>query len=211
MRSLSFVYNSTSCETALANEAAALSEIPYRSHSLRYGNLNDFMIDIPRLEDALHRERFVFFALFDFKLCAFISGGFLLLFAFAFPDKQVRLCVSSVVFYLKFKTHSNFTIVNSDYASSLNYPQQVSMATTFNNMFYKSAKTLNELVMRLGNQTYDEINIIIDNAEKPKKMPETNPFLIQDFVKKSVSRHEQIENMKYTRQGKIQFTTKDPI
>ncbi|GBM43217.1 hypothetical protein AVEN_76354-1 [Araneus ventricosus] len=85
------------------------------------------------------------------------------------------------------------------------------MATTFNNMFYKGAKTLKDLVMRLGNQTYEEINIIIANAEKPKKMPQTNPFLIQDFVKKSVSLHEQIENRKYTRQGKIQFTTKDPI
>ncbi|GBN40870.1 hypothetical protein AVEN_118495-1 [Araneus ventricosus] len=77
------------------------------------------------------------------------------------------------------------------------------MASTSNNMFYKSAKTLNELVMRLGNQTYEEINIIIANAEKPKKMPQTNPFLIQEFVKKSVSRHEQIENMKYTRQVHI--------
>ncbi|GBM78121.1 hypothetical protein AVEN_17047-1 [Araneus ventricosus] len=78
-------------------------------------------------------------------------------------------------------------------------------------MFYKSAKSLNELVMRLGNQTYAEINIVIANAEKTKKLPRTNPFLIQDFVKQSVSRHEQIENMKHTRQGKIMFTTKDPI
>ncbi|GBM70554.1 hypothetical protein AVEN_267244-1 [Araneus ventricosus] len=86
------------------------------------------------------------------------------------------------------------------------------MATISNNMFYKSAKTLNELVIRLGNQTYAEINILIANAEKPKKMPQTNPFLIQDFVKKSVSRHEQMnENMKHTRQDKILFTTKDPI
>ncbi|GBO32965.1 hypothetical protein AVEN_180818-1 [Araneus ventricosus] len=98
---------------------------------------------------------------------------------------QVSLSVSRVVFFLKIKTHSDFTIVNSDYAISLNYSQQVSMATTFNNMFYKSAKTLNELVMRLGSQTYDEINIIIANAEKPKKLPQSNPFLIQDFVKKS--------------------------
>ncbi|GBM70428.1 hypothetical protein AVEN_154427-1 [Araneus ventricosus] len=86
------------------------------------------------------------------------------------------------------------------------------MATISNNMFYKSAKTLNELVMRLGNQTYAQISILIANAEKPKKMPQTNPFLIQDFVKKkSVSRHEQIENMKHTQQSKILFTTKDPI
>ncbi|GBM88463.1 hypothetical protein AVEN_126658-1 [Araneus ventricosus] len=61
------------------------------------------------------------------------------------------------------------------------------MASTSNNMFFKSAKTINELVMRLGNQTYEEINVIIANAEKPKKMPQTNPFLVQDFVKKSVA------------------------
>ncbi|GBM35535.1 hypothetical protein AVEN_106761-1 [Araneus ventricosus] len=86
------------------------------------------------------------------------------------------------------------------------------MASTSKNMFFKSAKTLNELVMRLGNQTYEGINIIIANAEKTKKMPQTNPFLVQDFIKKNyINRHDKIENMKYTRQGKIQFTTKDPI
>ncbi|GBM23958.1 hypothetical protein AVEN_198194-1 [Araneus ventricosus] len=85
------------------------------------------------------------------------------------------------------------------------------MASTSSNMFFKSAKTINELVMRLGNQNYEEINVIIANAEKSKKMPQTNPFLVQDSVKKSVSYHEQIANMKYTRQGKFQFTTKDPI
>ncbi|GBO14946.1 hypothetical protein AVEN_109047-1 [Araneus ventricosus] len=74
-------------------------------------------------------------------------------------------------------------------------------------MFFKSAKTLNELVMHLGNQKYEEISIIIVNAEKPQKMPQTNPFLVEDFVKKSINRHEQTENMKYTRQ----FTTKDPV
>ncbi|GBO29164.1 hypothetical protein AVEN_236305-1 [Araneus ventricosus] len=85
------------------------------------------------------------------------------------------------------------------------------MASISNNMFFKSAKAINELVMRLGNQTYEEINVIIANAEKSKKMSQTNPFLVQDFVKKSVSHHEQIANMKYTRQGKFQFSTKDPI
>ncbi|GBM32711.1 hypothetical protein AVEN_223485-1 [Araneus ventricosus] len=85
------------------------------------------------------------------------------------------------------------------------------MASTSNNMFFKSAKTLNELVMRLGNQNYEEINIIIANAEKSKQIPQTNPFLVQDFIKKSINRHERIENMKFTRQGKIQFTTKNPI
>ncbi|GBM04764.1 hypothetical protein AVEN_20206-1 [Araneus ventricosus] len=107
--------------------------------------------------------------------------------------------------------YSNFTILTSDYVSTLNSSQQISMASASNSVFFKSAKTLNELVMRLGNQKYEEINIIIANAEKTKKMPQTNPFLVQNFIKKSSNRHEQIENMKYTRQDKIQFTTKDPI
>ncbi|GBN85178.1 hypothetical protein AVEN_187298-1 [Araneus ventricosus] len=42
-------------------------------------------------------------------------------------------------------------------------------------------------------------------------MPQTNPFLVQDFIKKSINRHQLIDNMRYTRQDKIQFTTKDPI
>ncbi|GBN88339.1 hypothetical protein AVEN_66766-1 [Araneus ventricosus] len=42
-------------------------------------------------------------------------------------------------------------------------------------------------------------------------MPQTNPFLVQNFIKNSINRHQQIDNMRYTRHGKIQFTTKDPI
>ncbi|GBL82270.1 hypothetical protein AVEN_252446-1 [Araneus ventricosus] len=65
--------------------------------------------------------------------------------------------------------------------------------------------------MRLGTLQYEEINIIILNADKSKKMPQTNPFLVQDFIKKSTNRRQQIDNKRYTRQGKIQLTTKDPI
>ncbi|GBN82715.1 hypothetical protein AVEN_250900-1 [Araneus ventricosus] len=72
-------------------------------------------------------------------------------------------------------------------------------------------KSINELVMRLGTLQYEEINITISNADKSKKMPQTNPLLVQDFIKKSINRHQRIDNMRYTRQSKIQFTTKDPI
>ncbi|GBN88794.1 hypothetical protein AVEN_241100-1 [Araneus ventricosus] len=122
-----------------------------------------------------------------------------------FPFKPLH----EVLYWTYIKTYSNFQILNSDYASSLNSSQPTSMASTSNNMFFKSTKTINELVMRLGNQTYEEINVIIANAEKSKKMPQTNPFLIQDFVKKSVSYHEQIANMKYTRQEELAIEIQD--
>ncbi|GBM14669.1 hypothetical protein AVEN_97181-1 [Araneus ventricosus] len=85
------------------------------------------------------------------------------------------------------------------------------MADTSNNVYMRCRKSVNELVMRLGTLQYEEINITISNDDKSKKMPKTDPFLVQDFIKKSINRHQQIDNMRYTRQGKIQFTTKDPI
>ncbi|GBM86509.1 hypothetical protein AVEN_155374-1 [Araneus ventricosus] len=85
------------------------------------------------------------------------------------------------------------------------------MADTLNSVYMRCGKSVNELVMRLGALQYEEINITISNADKSKKMPQTNPFLVQDFIKKSINRHQQIDNMRYSRQGKIQFTTKDPI
>ncbi|GBL82267.1 hypothetical protein AVEN_252443-1 [Araneus ventricosus] len=84
------------------------------------------------------------------------------------------------------------------------------MADKSNSAYMRCEKSVNELVMRLGNLQYEEINII-SNADKSKKMPQTNPFLVQDFIKKSINRYQLIDNMRYTRQGKIQFTTKDPI
>ncbi|GBM26444.1 hypothetical protein AVEN_126948-1 [Araneus ventricosus] len=85
------------------------------------------------------------------------------------------------------------------------------MSDNSNSIYMKCGTSVNELVMRLGNRQYEEINIIISNADKTKKMPQTNPFLVQDFIKKSINRHQSIDNMRHTRQGKIQFTTKDPI
>ncbi|GBM16131.1 hypothetical protein AVEN_163149-1 [Araneus ventricosus] len=85
------------------------------------------------------------------------------------------------------------------------------MADKSNSTYMRCGKSVNELVMRLGNLQYEEINIIISNADKTKKMPQTNPFLVQDFIKKSINRHQLIDNMRHTRQGKIQFTTEDPI
>ncbi|GBM25356.1 hypothetical protein AVEN_12298-1 [Araneus ventricosus] len=85
------------------------------------------------------------------------------------------------------------------------------MGTVVNNIYFKSNETLNELVLRAGQKQFNEINVIVSNADKNKKLPHSNPFRDQAFNKQVVNRHESIENMKYTRQGKILFTTMDPI
>ncbi|GBL98769.1 hypothetical protein AVEN_8653-1 [Araneus ventricosus] len=85
------------------------------------------------------------------------------------------------------------------------------LGTVMNNIYFKSRKTPNELVLRAGQKQYNEINVIVSNADKNKKLPHSNPFLVQAFIKQVVNRHDNIENMKFTRQGKILFTTKDPL
>ncbi|GBM18542.1 hypothetical protein AVEN_47935-1 [Araneus ventricosus] len=85
------------------------------------------------------------------------------------------------------------------------------LGTVMNNIYFKSNKTSNELVLRAGQKQFNEINIIVSNADKNKKLPHSNPFRVQAFIKQVVNRHDNIENMKFTRQGKILFTTKDTI
>ncbi|GBO07689.1 hypothetical protein AVEN_216956-1 [Araneus ventricosus] len=85
------------------------------------------------------------------------------------------------------------------------------LGTVMNNTYFRSNKTSNELVLRAGQTQFQEINIIVSNADKSKKLPHSNPFRVQAFIKQVVNRHDNIDNMKFTRQGKILFTTKDPI
>ncbi|GBN36500.1 hypothetical protein AVEN_10564-1 [Araneus ventricosus] len=85
------------------------------------------------------------------------------------------------------------------------------LGTVMNNTYFRSNKTSNELVLRAGQTQFKEINIIVSNADKSKKLPHSNPFRVQAFIKQVVNRHDYIENMKFTRQGKILFTTKDLI
>ncbi|GBN92183.1 hypothetical protein AVEN_15607-1 [Araneus ventricosus] len=83
------------------------------------------------------------------------------------------------------------------------------MADKSNSAYMRCEKSVNELVMRLGNLQYEEINIIISNADKSKKMPQTNPFLVQDFIKKSINRHQLIDNMRYKRQEELATEIQD--
>ncbi|GIY66953.1 uncharacterized protein CEXT_795841 [Caerostris extrusa] len=80
-----------------------------------------------------------------------------------------------------------------------------------NNNYFKSSKSVNELVLRLGQKSFEEIHIICQHSDAKHKIPRSNPFLIQADIKKHVNRHDNITNMKFSRQGKLIFSTADPV
>ncbi|GBM75285.1 hypothetical protein AVEN_214604-1 [Araneus ventricosus] len=77
--------------------------------------------------------------------------------------------------------------------------------------FLQSGKSTYELVLRLGQNEYEDINILISNADSNSKIPQLNPFTLQSFIKDKINRHNSIKNMKFTRQGKIILITQDPV
>ncbi|CAL1291241.1 unnamed protein product [Larinioides sclopetarius] len=77
--------------------------------------------------------------------------------------------------------------------------------------FYQSDKPAKELVIRLGEKHYDEINIAMGHTDPKSRIPRSNPFVLQPYIKKHVTRHANISNLKFTRAGKIIFTTADPV
>ncbi|GBL77190.1 hypothetical protein AVEN_12811-1 [Araneus ventricosus] len=85
------------------------------------------------------------------------------------------------------------------------------MQTSPPEKFLQSGKSTNELVLRLGQNEYEDINILISNADWNSKIPQLNPFTLQSFIKDKINRHTSIQNMKFTRQGKIILTTQDPV
>ncbi|GIY55862.1 uncharacterized protein CDAR_374621 [Caerostris darwini] len=89
---------------------------------------------------------------------------------------------------------------------------QSSTSMTFNtNNYFKSSKSINELVLRLGEKRLEEIHIICTHSDAKHKIPRSNPFLIQANIKKHLNRHDNITNIKFSRQGKLIFSTADPV
>ncbi|GIX86001.1 uncharacterized protein CEXT_730201 [Caerostris extrusa] len=80
-----------------------------------------------------------------------------------------------------------------------------------NNNYFKSSKSINELVLRLGQKSFEEIHIVCQHRDAKHKIPRSNPFLIQADIKKHINRHDNITNMKFSRQGKLVFSTADPV
>ncbi|GBN61608.1 hypothetical protein AVEN_221419-1, partial [Araneus ventricosus] len=85
------------------------------------------------------------------------------------------------------------------------------MQTSTSEKFFKSGKSTKELVLRLGQSEYEDINVLISNADPNYRFPQLNPFTLQSFIKAKINRHNSIQNMTFTRQGKIIFTTQDPV
>ncbi|CAL1271013.1 unnamed protein product [Larinioides sclopetarius] len=98
-----------------------------------------------------------------------------------------------------------------DYISMNSKSTIVNMQSSSSDNFFKSGKSTNELVLRLGQNEYETINILISNADSKSRIPQMNPFNVQTFIKEKVNRHMDIQSMKYTRQGKILFSTQDPV
>ncbi|GBN76332.1 hypothetical protein AVEN_237799-1 [Araneus ventricosus] len=85
------------------------------------------------------------------------------------------------------------------------------MASTSNGRFLMSGKPINELVLHLCQKQFETINIVIANKDSSAKMPRSNPFQFHSYIKQAVTEHANITNMKYTRQGKLLFSTSDPV
>ncbi|GBL92603.1 hypothetical protein AVEN_123780-1 [Araneus ventricosus] len=85
------------------------------------------------------------------------------------------------------------------------------MQTSPSEKFFKSGKSTNELVLRFGQSEYEDIKVLISNADPNSRFPQLNPFTLQSFIKDKINRHTSIQNMKFTRQGKIILTTQDPV
>ncbi|GIY44028.1 hypothetical protein CDAR_262621 [Caerostris darwini] len=93
----------------------------------------------------------------------------------------------------------------------MNDGQRSTSMTSNTNNYYKSSKSINELVLRLGEKSFEEIHIICQHSDAKLKIPRSNPFLIQADIKKHVNRHDHVTNMKFSRQGKLIFSTADPV
>ncbi|GBL82858.1 hypothetical protein AVEN_106377-1 [Araneus ventricosus] len=83
--------------------------------------------------------------------------------------------------------------------------------TSPSEIFFKSGKSTNELVLRLGQNEYEDINILISNGDSNSRIPQLNPFTLQSFIKDKINRHTSTQNVKFTRHGKIILTTQDPV
>ncbi|GIY86061.1 TATA-binding protein-associated factor 172 [Caerostris darwini] len=106
---------------------------------------------------------------------------------------------------------STFLLDEDNSQFSMNDGQRSTSMTSNTNNYYKSSKSINELVLRLCEKSFEEIDIICQHVDAKLKIPRSNPFLIQADIKKHVNRHDHITNMKFSRQGKLIFSTADPV
>ncbi|GFV10955.1 uncharacterized protein TNCV_4707181 [Trichonephila clavipes] len=84
------------------------------------------------------------------------------------------------------------------------------METGFSKFFRSSLRDA-EIILRAGQRIISEINILVENSQGSSQVPKSNPQLLNAEIKKKIARHENIKSMSFTRNGKIRFSTLDPV
>ncbi|GFW71965.1 uncharacterized protein TNCV_4788541 [Trichonephila clavipes] len=84
------------------------------------------------------------------------------------------------------------------------------METGFSEFFRSSLRDA-EIILRAGQRIISEINILVENSQGSSQIPKSNPPLLNAEIKKKIARHENIKSMSFTRNGKIRFSTLDPV
>ncbi|GFX74839.1 RNase H domain-containing protein [Trichonephila clavipes] len=84
------------------------------------------------------------------------------------------------------------------------------METGFSKIFRSSVRGA-EIILRAGQRIISEINILVENSQGSSQIPKSNPQLLNAEIKKKIARHENIKSMSFTRNGKIRFSTLDPL
>ncbi|GFW55711.1 uncharacterized protein TNCV_120951 [Trichonephila clavipes] len=83
------------------------------------------------------------------------------------------------------------------------------METGFSKIFRSSLRDA-EIILRAVQRIISEINILVENSQGSSQIPKSNPQLLNAEIKKK-TRHENIKSMSFTRNGKIRFSTLDPV
>ncbi|GFX21698.1 putative RNA-directed DNA polymerase from transposon X-element [Trichonephila clavipes] len=84
------------------------------------------------------------------------------------------------------------------------------METGFSKFFRSSLRDA-EIILPAGQRIISEINILVENSQGSSQIPKSNPQLLNAEIKKKIARHENIKSMSFTRNGKIRFSTLDPV
>ncbi|GFW10459.1 uncharacterized protein TNCV_892541 [Trichonephila clavipes] len=84
------------------------------------------------------------------------------------------------------------------------------METGFSKFFRSSLRDA-EIILRAGQRIISEINILVENSQGSSQIPKSNLQLLNAEIKKKIARHENIKSMSFTRNGKIRFSTLDPV
>ncbi|GFX76055.1 uncharacterized protein TNCV_3718261 [Trichonephila clavipes] len=80
-----------------------------------------------------------------------------------------------------------------------------------NAKYFRTPMSIKELVLRAGQRKISEINMFLENKQKPSSIPKINPQLLYMEIKSKIPKFDQISNMSFTRNGKLRFATSDPV